>query len=617
MRQEVSESFRIASLSLAAGVAMLALGSACGASETVGISVVTTRACGERVSVRRTFPVADGRVTFVWPRADIPSDATCVEVLPDFATATKGEEGYFVMPQGGGCYGTFRAESGSFVLKHNWFPITAFGMKTPRRTFVAIPTGMRWNFNPAVTVKDGVYTMSCRFDMDVATAYEDPAIEFRFLTGDDASYSGMGRAVRAKRLADGEMKPLRDRAKTNPTLAWAVGTPIVRIRQCWKDFRTHKLPEQNAIDEPPVDVYCTFDRVKELVKALRDAGLAKADICLVGWNYRGHDGRYPQIFPVEPLLGGEVKLRELVRYVRDDVGWQIVGHNNYRDAYLIADCFDFEYCTDRLPDGTRDDRRLEPWSGGAVYRVCPRRAYERFALKHTAMMKSLGFVGLGYLDVTTSRPLFPCYDSRHPLDNAERRVWENAILDLQAKAFGGCASEGGYDFAIGHIDSALTLSYDPPFNDGPKKWHPLVDGRIPFWQLAYHGVVMSSPFRNMWNVVKNPDRRLLLKSVEYGGRPVFYVYGGWNLPERADWDLRCGTADEFADCVKTIKAGTDEYNRRADLEWEFMDDHREVVPGVFCTTYSNGVMTYVNYGETAVTVDGVEVPSLGYAIGGR
>jgi len=459
-------------------------------------------------------------------------------------------------------------------------------------------------------VTNGVYTMSCRFDMDVAAAGEDPAIEFRFLTGEDANYSGMGRAVRAKRLADGEMKPLRERAKTNPTLAWAVGTPIMRVRQCWKDFRTHRLPEQNVLDEPPVDVYCTFERTKEVARSIKAAGVEKADLCLVGWNYRGHDGRYPQVFPVEPLLGGEEKLRELTAYVRDELGWQIVGHVNYRDAYLIADSFDFEYCQDRHPDGTRDDRHLEPWSGGAVYRICPRRAYELFALKHTAMMKSLGFSGLGYLDVATSRPLFPCYDARHPLNNAERRIWENAILDLQTKAFGGCASEGGYDFAIGHIDSGLTISYEDPFNEGKRKWNPLVDGRIPFWQIAYHGVVMSNPFRNTWNAAKNPDRRVLLKTVEYGARPVFYVYGGWNLPERAAWDIKCRTDEELADCVKTIRDGMDEYRRRAALEWEFMDDHAEIAPGVFRTLYSNGAKTYVNYTDKAVTVDGITVGPL-------
>ena len=63
--------------------------------------------------------------------------------------------------------------------------------------------------------------------------------------------------------------------------------------------------DQTELDEPPVTAYVTFDRVKDIIDACDAAGVGKAEYCLVGWNYRGHDGRWPQMFPVEPLLGGE------------------------------------------------------------------------------------------------------------------------------------------------------------------------------------------------------------------------------------------------------------------------------------------------------------------------
>ena len=575
------------------------------------MTVATVRAGGERVQETFPVPIENGKATFAYPRTKIPADATSVEFRPDFAVAHKGEDGYFVMPDGGGSLGRFTRDSGRMYLGRNWFPITAHGMMTPRRTFVAMPVGMRWSFSVGVEVKAGVYTAFTAFDMDVARAYEDPAVKYVFLEGTDADYSGMGRAVRAERLAAGEMKPIRERMKDNAALAYSVGAPIVRIRQAWKS-REVRLPEQNLVDEPPVDVYCSFDRVKTFASRLKAAGVNKADICLVGWNCRGHDGRYPQVFPVEPALGGETKLKETLKAVREETGYPVVGHMNYRDAYLIADCFDWEYCLDRKPDGTRTDRELEAWSGGAVYRICPRRAYERFALKHTAMMRSLGFRGTGYLDVTTSRPLLTCPDPRHPLDAAESRMWELAILDLQARAFGSVASEGGFDWAIGHIDYGLTISYVPPFDDGPKKWHPLVDERIPFWQLAYHGVVMSGPFRTTWNVTANPDRRFALKEVEFGGRPIFYVYGGWNRPGAVD--IKCRTDEELAAAVAAIKAGCDAYAKRASLEVEYMDRHDRLAEGVYRTTYANGTKTYVNYNANAVIADGVTVPALDWIV---
>jgi hypothetical protein len=48
----------------------------------------------------------------------------------------------------------------------------------------------------------------------------------------------------------------------------------------------------------------------------RGPAFKRAQLCLVGWNQKGHDGRWPQIFPVEEALGGEEKLRRLIRKAR-------------------------------------------------------------------------------------------------------------------------------------------------------------------------------------------------------------------------------------------------------------------------------------------------------------
>ena len=52
---------------------------------------------------------------------------------------------------------------------------------------------------------------------------------------------------------------------------------------------------------------CSIER-----EAMKNAGIDKAELCLVGWNVRGHDGRWPQAFPVEPALGGEEELHWLI-----------------------------------------------------------------------------------------------------------------------------------------------------------------------------------------------------------------------------------------------------------------------------------------------------------------
>lgn len=60
-------------------------------------------------------------------------------------------------------------------------------------------------------------------------------------------------------------------------------------------------------------VYNSLDDVALILDELKNAGVKKAEICLVGWNKGGHDGRYPQILPIEEKIGGETKLRELIK----------------------------------------------------------------------------------------------------------------------------------------------------------------------------------------------------------------------------------------------------------------------------------------------------------------
>ena len=507
-------------------------------------------------------------------------------------------------------YGTYRLDKGAFRAGwHVCMPM--FGMKTPRGAFTAIATGMPYSLSPEVVVKDGVYRVRALFDRFMDDVYEDLALEFRFLEGDDADYSGIARAYRAYQLERGACRPIIDRLKDQPLLDYAVRNPEVRIRQAWKPVPS-PVPEQVGRNAPPVKPVVTFDRVKDIVDECVRQGVKGAEFCLVGWNWGGHDGAYPQIFPVEPLLGGEEKLKECVRYTQEK-GYQIVGHSSFRDCYMIADTWDSEYVVEKNPDGTLK-RGKTTYGGGRLFTMCPQRAYERFCPKQCAEMATFGFKGLFYVDVVTARSLFPCNDPRHRLNNGQRAVWERNILDELRAVFGGAASEGAHDFCIGSVDSALTIQWAKPF-EPPKS--PLVDGYIPVWQLVYHGIVVSTPFRTMINCPANPDRRFGLKLAEFGGRPTFYWHSWFvtgRAPSMGTIDLEATTDEKLRQGVAWMKEGYDEYARRSDLQFAFMDRHEKVRDGVFRVTYSNGAKMLVNYGDAPTEVDGVAVPAMDYAV---
>lgn len=552
---------------------------------------------------------SDCLVRFVWPKEKVPANFKSVTVTPDFASARKGDDGYWVMPNN--TYGTYRIDNGS--LKEDWgIFMPMFGMKTPHLTYCAIVTGMPYSLGVSVVAKDGAYSQSAVFsaDRDIEF-YEDIRIDYHFLKGDDADYSGIARCYRAYQLERGAAVPLAEKVKSNSALSYAVTNIEVRIRQAWKPAPSPVM-EQVARNEPPVKAVVTFDRVKDVVDESVRQGVGGAEFCLVGWNKGGHDGAYPQIFPVEPSLGGEVKLKEAVAYAQSK-GYQVVGHSSFRDCYMIADTWDSEYVVEKNPNGTLK-RGETSWSGGRLYTMCPQRAYERFCPKQCAEMATLGFRGMFYVDVTTSRPLFPCPDVRHRLNNGQRAVWENNIMRELGETFGGAASEGAYDFCSRTCESALTVQWCKPF-DPPK--NAMVDGYIPLWQLVYHGIIVSTPFRTTINCPANPDRRYALKLAEFGGRPTFYWHS-WFVtgkpPSMGTWDLEATTDEKMRQGVKWMKEGYDEFAGRSHLQFCFMDRHEKIADGVFCTTYSNGESVVVNYTDNAFEYRGKIVPAVSWQL---
>lgn len=577
-------------------------------SSAAQMTVETVLADGRHTSVTVPLEITGGRARFAWPRDRVPAGAKSVAFKPDFSSAKMGEEGYWVFPDN--TLGTYRLQDGR--LRQGWHvPMPMYGMKTPRGTFCAIATGMPYSLSLVAEARKGEYSVYAIFDRHMDDIYEDMTVEYTFLQGDDADYSGIGRCYRDYQLKRGACRPIVERLRDQPLLEYAVRHPEVRIRQAWKPVPS-PVPDQVTRNEPPVKPVVTFDRVKEIVDECLRQGVDGAEFCLVGWNVGGHDGRFPQIFPVEPTLGGEEKLKDCVKYTQSR-GYQIVGHSSFRDCYMIADTWDSEYVVEKNPDGTLK-RGKTTWGGGRLYTMCPQRAYERFCPKQCAEMATLGFKGLFYVDVTTSRSLFPCADPRHRLNNGQRAVWEAKILNELRTTFGGSASEGAFDFCIGSVDSALTIQWTKPFE---RPGNPMVDEYVPLWQIVYHGIVLSTPFRTMINCTANPDRRYLLKLAEFGGRPTYYWHS-WFVtgrpPSMGTIDLEATTDEKMRQSVAWMKQGCDEYARRRDLQFHFMQRHDKVSPGVFRTTYSDGSRLIVNYNERNVTVEGVSVPSMDYVV---
>lgn len=509
-----------------------------------------------------------------------------------------GDEGFYLVQAGnkrcenrdiGIGYFSERPD-GEYILRDIFMPV--FGISHNKNAFVAIVTGMEMDVCQYIKIEDGKYSVRARFEFSGIVPYENIKIEFHCLPK-DADYNHMAKVYREYVLKNGFV-PIKERL--NPELKYSVEVPNIRIRMGWKPVPC-EIYEQTPENEPPVHVACTFDDVIKIMESYKKHGIDKAEFCLVGWNMKGHDGRWPQILPVEESLGGEEKLRKVIKRA-NELGYAMTCHTNSTDLYSVSEIFN-EDDVALLPNGEKSVEAVR-WGGGRTYNSCPKRAFE-VGMETLPDVAKLGFQGMHYIDVITATEGRACFNPKHLINKKEAGEYFDRLFSECKKMFGSTGSEGPYVFYLKECDFCLYVS----FADFADKLYPVCDRTIPFWQLVFHGIVASNPYAKTVNSTasQNPDDKL--KVVEYGGKPQFYYYAQF-VADGTDWigkgDLHCSTDEEIENATLAVKKAYDEYKELAYLQYEFMEEHKEVADNVFEITYSDGSVVTVDYNKKTYEV---------------
>ena len=523
------------------------------------------------------------------------TDIQRVVVDPFGEIADAADEGYLVIPRGSGSpdYGLFFFDrpDADFVKESRQSDMPIFGVHTKALSFLAVVSGMSYDYTLSVVRENGRFRIFPVIELCGEAPEEDILVEYFFLEGEDADYSGMARRYRQLQIERYGIRPLRERAKESPALKYAADSVMIRVRCAWKPAPPEIL-HQTVENEPPVHVACDFDRVGDLLDELRRQGVEKAEICLVGWNVKGHDGRWPQAFPVCEEAGGEEKLRAVIQKAQA-MGYQITCHTNHTDQYEIADCYS--------EDNIRRDRsgkpvyNRDPWSGGEMSQLCPQIGAQQ-AEKLLPQVAELGFAGLHYVDVLSVVHPRRCYHPEHYVTSRQSVGYAKKIAELSRSLFGGFSSEGTYDFLSPWLDYGLYTSF-------ADKTGGLCHRSIPFWQIVYHGYVLANPYPTTVNCTLK-GKKAVLRLMEYGGRPSFYIhskfYGGnaWMGEE----DLRVTTDEDLAAAVARIREGDDIRRAMDAVKYSTIHSHREIAEGVYEILYDNGTHVIVNYNNESCEI---------------
>lgn len=531
-----------------------------------------------------------------------------IYVTPDFAHANAGDDGFFLNSMG---FMTYflpeRQDTSTWITRRH--PIKMQGIKTPSGCYAAIFDTYRFHIRSRVDVKGGHYSNSLIYLLNGVPTDKDLSLSFYRLKGKDATYSGMGRLYR-KLFVEGKIPSLKEKAAARPLLKYAVDNPEVRIRMGWKPVPT-PVVNQTPENEPEMRVKVPFDRVCDIVDALKAGGVDKAQLTLVGWNLKGHDGRFPTVFPPEPTLGGRERLMHLIPYAQEN-GYQIVPHICTGDSYRVSADFD-EADVAKRADGSLDTRAI--YSSGRMYQLCPKVSYEKFVRPINDSLKAYGFRGIEYNDVYSIIPPVTCHDTLHPLTSEEAAEYDRLILKDGADKIGGIGSEGGFDHVAGVLDYCLYASMEGLTTLNFKKNR---DAYVPIWHIIYNGYIFSCPFSQSVNYpVKEPSAAM--KVQEYGCHPTFYFYSA-HRDDNKNWigtatqDLRCETDEELLASVAAIKEGYEYLKQYGYIQYLTFEDHEEIAPGVFRSLFSDGTCTYCNYSNQPFQIGDTCVPPQSWRI---
>ncbi|MEI8245736.1 MAG: DUF5696 domain-containing protein [Lentisphaerota bacterium] len=604
--------------------------------------------CTIELSFNVRFELENMRLTVTIPpeswdyRGELLYEVQSLDLLPQFGARPRGAEGCLVLPHGGGTLRYFkdrperggsmydalrRGHRGDYARSHGtgipdpvahqtyaspvygvnsqwrdmiWFPL--WGVVSGNAGFAAYVPFNHGDADTAIIVTanygvEQLCAVHARFhyrqhprDQRVD---EPRRLVFDFLEGQVPDYSDIARVYRNYLLNEVAVPALRQKAETSPEVAYQAGAYMFCPMMGLKRFKWYANPYADG--SGPLDIYLTYDDLITEMRRSKEAGVGHAVVQMVGFNRDGHDGSYPDIFPLEPKVGGEDGFSRCAKSMRE-LDYRSSVHLNLRCYSRNSQNFRYETVM-RDRDGGPVVNQTGP--EGEDFNACPWAAAAPFIQDILPRLKALGADGGVYFDFMLG-VLFRCYQTRH-CHGVTRRDYMNGVLKFfeQAKhIFGSVRAENAIAPALSITDASHTIIHprrgESYLADSELRQRGLFDESVAMMVVVYHGL-------------------------------VFYYNEPITLGERDYWDMVLYNLSIGAGPRDELRGSSPQFDRLRALEYklfceqlkwlrfEFID-RIERCGQVVRTTYSDGTVTLVNFGREPATLDGCTLSGRGFQI---
>jgi hypothetical protein len=327
-------------------------------------------------------------------------------------------------------------------------------------------------------------------DRAAVCALDVPSVDDRLLATVGEGWAALGAALEHRepatppvpwlRLSEPATVRLRFLAPAGRVPDWTDGARLLRT-----EVTTQTLPlyDQAMIykifcDSPGAPTFTTFAEALELVRQVsRLTDAAPQIVYLVGFQHRGHDTGYPDVFTVNPRLGGHAALLAAMKEA-ETLNAILSFHDNYDDAYEHSPAWDPAWVARDRSGGLMQGG---VWAGGQSY-VLNLAAYGpgpgRERVRRTLGMYPIR--GSYHIDVLTAVPRRLDFNPASPASGTRSLAGKLAIIDEFNRHGIDVTSEGFCAPFVGHIGHAWNLQRQPQSSFAN-------DERIPFVPFIFHG----------------------------------------------------------------------------------------------------------------------------------
>jgi hypothetical protein len=261
--------------------------------------------------------------------------------------------------------------------------------------------------------------------------------------------------------------------------SWMDGTRLLRaeVKARPPKFYDHTFIYKIFCDSPGAKQFVTFEQAADLVQKISRLTDGAPQVgYLVGWQHQGHDTGYPDVFTVNPRLGGLEGLKTAIKRAAD-YNAVLSFHDNYDDAYTNSPAWDPAFIA-RSADG--ELMKGGVWAGGQSYIMSfykygtgPARERVRRTLAMVPIRSSY------HIDVLSAVPLRRDFNPANPTSGEKSLEGKIAIVSEFNRHGVDVTSEGFSAPFVGVLGHAwhLMRGRDALFAG---------EERIPFVPFIYH-----------------------------------------------------------------------------------------------------------------------------------